>query len=473
VTRIDLGLAAHGILLPAVGHSLLYGLGLARLRRADVLLLGLSYLLGWAALASLLSLALIVGIPSGLTTVVLLAAALVVCGVLAGRRTADGYAPPARRPWHPAAAVAAGLGGAVLAVEAIAALVVSVKSEWITDIDVLNAWLPRAHSIHLSHQLDATLWGSFLAPWYPPLAPVGYATTFDFVGGFHPSVLPFQQTLLGIAFLLAVVGLLARSAPPWLTLPSLALLTTTPWFWWRLQSLLPDQTLAYLLVIAAIACVLWLDERRGAWLGVALVLLTAATLTKLEGLLFGSILVVVVLVAGFVVHRRAALPACVLLLAPLAILPWRLWLATHEVVTSSPEYNTTQLDSPGFLADRIDRLTYALEYMLRAPFTGEGLTAVMVCLSLAVLLAVAPRIPAIAAAVGVWLGLSFIGLACVYWIANLEVDEYLGQTASRVGTTLIIAAWALSPLLLGLALRRSPGETSDSPSLRTRFRTKP
>ena len=77
------------------------------------------------------------------------------------------------------------------------------------------------------------------------------AVTFHFVHGFHPSLLPVQQVLLGVSFLLAAFALLDRYVPRWISLPSLALLVTAPWFWWRMQSILPDQTLAYLLSLAA------------------------------------------------------------------------------------------------------------------------------------------------------------------------------------------------------------------------------
>ena len=46
-----------------------------------------------------------------------------------------------------------------------------------------------------------------------------YAINFEFVGGFHPALLPFQQTVLGIAFILAVLGLLDRFTPRWISLP--------------------------------------------------------------------------------------------------------------------------------------------------------------------------------------------------------------------------------------------------------------
>jgi hypothetical protein len=467
VSRIDLGLIAFDAILAGVGYALLCALGIARLQRGDVRLLGLSYLVGWALFGSVLSLGLMAGIQLRVATVVLVGAVLAGGCAIAVRRTArtrPALAPrPERGRPHPLALLAAGLGAAILVVELAAAVVASIKSGWTTDIDVLTAWLPRAGIIYSTHQLDPGTWGTFLCPWYPPLAPAMYAGTFAFAGGFHPSVLPLQQVILGIAFLLAVLGLLDRYAPRWLSLPSLALLVSAPWFWWRLHSLLPDQTLAYLLVGAGLTSVLWLQERCRAWLGLAVVFLVAASLTKIEGVVFGSVLVAVVLVAGFRQQRRAALPAVVLLVGPAAIVPWHLWLARHQVPTSTPDYNAPHLLSPTFLADRIGRLTYALDSML-----GWGLsldlrvpTLAMIWLSIGVALAVWRSIPVISSTVGAWLVLSFLSLGAIYWTGRVEVHWYVETSASRVGGMIIIAAAVLTPLLLGLALGKRQAPTPE------------
>jgi hypothetical protein len=459
LTRVYLGLVANGALFLLVGYALLYALGLARLRRADLRLLGLAYLAGWALLGAVLSLTLILGIHMGIATILVAAALLTAVGALVGRRTGPAEsAVPVDHGSHPAASAAVGIAAAILVVEAVAALVVSVQNLWTPDIDAMTAWLPRAETIYYWQYLNPSVWGAFVCPWYPPLVPTMYAAAFQFVGGFHPSALALQQTLLGIAFLGGVLAILDRFVPRWISFPSAALLLSTPWFWWRLHSLLPDQTLAYLLVTAALACVLWLHERRGAWLGLATVLLVAATLTKVEGGLFGGILVVAVLVTGFVVHRRAALPGLVLLLGPAATIPWRLWLTQHQVATSTPDYNAPHVLSVGFLSDRFDRLTFALDFMLRAPFGAEPLTGISVCVSIVVLLVVARRLLAVGAAVAAWLVLSFLALAVIYWTSRVDIHFYVGTSASRVGTTLIIAGAVLTPLFLGLALRRAPAD---------------
>jgi hypothetical protein len=457
MTRVALGLLDENLLLLLLGHAVLHGLGLARRPREHLRLVGLAYLTGWALLGVALSLALMAGIPAGLTTSIVLVAVLVVVSALVTTRVPAPVEEPVVRRRSPVAAAAAGLAGAIVVVEGIAALVLPLKNDWDPFLDLLTAWLPRAQTIYYSHSLDAPVWNSFVTPWYPPLIPAAYAQTSFFVGGFHPSVLAFQQTILGLAFVVAVAGVLDRYAPRWLTFPSLALLLSTPWFWWRLSSLLPDQPVAYLLVLAAIGCVIWLRDGRVAWLALAAVFLAAATLTKLEGGIFGGLLVLAVVVAGFASRRRAALPALALLLGPAAILPWRLWLSRNALATSTPDYNVPNLLDPGFLLDRVHRFTYAIRYLLDAPFGHFGpeiQTALLVCLALAAAAAAVFRIPGIVLTVSAWLVLSFLALAVIYWTSRVDLHFYVSTSASRVGTTLIIAGAVLTPLLLGLALRR-------------------
>ena len=105
------------------------------------------------------------------------------------------------------------IGGATIAIAAAAALVTAVKSEWDPNLDLLTAWLPRAEILYYLHAIDPSKWSSFLDPWYPPLVPALYATTFEFAGGFHPSLLSLQQALLGVAFVLAALAILDRVAP--------------------------------------------------------------------------------------------------------------------------------------------------------------------------------------------------------------------------------------------------------------------
>jgi hypothetical protein len=457
MTAIDLGLVAENLIVLAVGWAFLYGIGLASAGRADVILAGLSYLVGWALLGTLLSFSLMLGIPLRVVTVVAIAGVSIAASLVARRLRPP--APDAREPRAGEGALASAVSwfaGAIVVIASAAAIVTAAKSEWDPNLDLLTAWLPRAHLVYLSHGFDVANWSSFLDPWYPPLAPIMYATTFSFAGGFHPSLLSVQQVFLGVAFIASVPAVLDRFAPRWITFSSLALLVTAPWFWWRLTSLLPDQTLAYMLAAAGLASLLWLHERRTAWLALAVVFLMAATLVKLEGLAFAGILAAVVIAAAFVVHRRRAWPVLVLLLGPLAIVPWRIWLASNHVAATNPQLNGSHALSPGFLIHRIHRLTWAIRYMLDAPWTSDYRTAAIIVVAIAVTAVTVRRIPAVTITVAAWLTLSFLALASSYWTAGIDLQFYVATSASRVGGTLIVAAATITPLLLGLALRPQP-----------------
>ena len=256
--------------------------------------------------------------------------------------------------------------------------------------------------------------------------------------------------------MLAALALLDRFVPRWLSFPSLALLLVTPWFWWRLQSLMPDATLAYLLAAAAIVCVIWLYEPNGAWLALGVVFLAAATLAKLEGFVFSLLLVAVIVVAGFVLHRRLALPALLLLLGPAVTIPWRLWLSAHDVMTSNPDFQEPRLTSPSFLSSKVGAFFHSLGLILGGPWRpAYRTTEIILVIGALVAIGVARRIPVLAAATVAWLGLMALALAGTYAATRVaSTDSYIGFTASRVGGTFIVAVATLAPLLLGLALRR-------------------
>ena len=447
----------------AVGYAALYGLGFARSGLGALRLAGLAYLVGWALLGSVLALGLVVGIDPRLVTVLVLTAVAAGAGILLARRVPALVLPDRAQSRRPLALAASALGGAILAVACLAALALSVKGAGYADyIDNVDFWIPKAASIFFTHGLDSGTLRFLLHPEYPPLLPAMNAATFHFVGGFHPSVLPFQMTLLGIAFVAAVPAVLSRFAPLWITLPTLALLVTTPWFWWRLQSPLADQPVAYTVAVGTLCCLIWLVERRGAWLALAVVLLTAASLTKLEGSMLSALLLVVVLVAALLLHGRAGWRAAWLAVAPAALVPWHLWLTHHDLPASAADYDATDLLRPGLLADRIHRLTEAVRWLFETPI-HQAQTAVLVCVAIVALVAVAIRLPALTATAVAWFVLASAGLVSVYWIGKLEITFYLSTSMSRVGTAIIVTAAAVVPLLLGLALEPDGDEARAGP----------
>jgi hypothetical protein len=265
----------------------------------------------------------------------------------------------------------------------------------------------------------------------------------------HPTLLPLQQCIVSIAFLASVPALVGRRAQAWILFPVLALLAVAPEFWQRMASVLPDQTIGYLVSLAVLACVIWLRERRGAWLALAVVLLGAAVLTKAEGLFFGGALAVVMAVVA--ARRRAGRQALALFLAPALLLPWKLWLWRHGQPLGPSEYHVSNLLRPQYLASHAWRLRYASDHLLSLIFDFGSWRLVLPLALLAVVL-VARAAWRVAAVVALWLLLAFGSLSAVYWIGYPEVHWYVATSAKRVAGTLPIVAAVVTPVLLSLAL---------------------
>jgi hypothetical protein len=470
---IPFGLAALDLLFPLIGVAFLSLIGVAASLGAGMRLLGLAYLTGWALLGVTLSLGLTVGLPLNVPIVVLVAATLVLaCSAAASRRW---FVPLERRPlvaiWRFDRWISR-IGAIILCAAGVALLAGAVTEPWsvTSNFDAFFFWLPKADSIYVSHGLDPTLWRQFRHMEYPPLFPAMNAATFAFTGGFHPSLIPFQQALLSLAFVLAIVALLDRVAPRWLSVPVLAMLATAPWFWVRATSLMPDQTLAYVMAVAALTCVLWLLDSRPSWVALGALFLAAGTLTKLEGWLSAFFLAAVVIVTSLVQFRWRGIRAAWLLLGPGTIVVWWIWLHANGLRGSSPDYALSSVFDPSFLDHQASRLGYSASAMTvtaghmlatATPFGPIELTsradAWAFAAALVVLLVFAARSSAaVTAAVACWLVLALAGLEIVYWIGRIPVKVYVWDTVDRVEETPVILTLTLLPLLLALALRLVP-----------------
>ena len=231
-----------------------------------------------------------------------------------------------------------------------------------------------------------------------------------------------------------------------------------PAVWSNIFSVLPDQTLACLLAVAAVTGILWLDEGRRAWLVLSVVFLAAAALTKTEGVLLGSLLAVVLLGAGLVIRRRRALAGLTLLLGPLAIEPWRLWLADHHQPVSASVYSWTSLFHPEYLSDRLDRLSYATGHMVDLLVDSNRWSPILP-LTLAVLVVLAPTLRALG-------GARRLAARRVLRPRNGLLDRHAGRPVVRRDLRLPgrpqppLVAGAVLPLLLGIALERDRAEES-------------
>src|SRR5262249_2056821 len=94
--------------------------------------------------------------------------------------------------------------------------------------------------------------------------------------------------------------------------------------------------------------------------------------------------------------------------------------------------------------------------LLVRPWGAFDPTEVILVAGFIVLICVAPRIPVIAAATLVSLGLMIVALATTYAVSRMNLDAYFNYSANRAGGTFVVAFATLPAPLLGLALRERP-----------------
>ena len=470
--RILLGLLVVDGLALGVGLSLLGALGLPRAR--NVLDLALAFVAGWAELGVAWTLLAIVGAAMTAWEAVAVAVVLIVAQGLAARRRIADAAPQAADGPDRRARVVAIAGAAGVSLVLACGLVVASTSSADTEWDVWAFWLPKAKSIYYFDGLQDGRDGitTFASAEYPPLAAVVDAVTFRFAG-VHPADLLLQRWLLLAGFFLALAGLLLRRARPALVWPPLAMLAAAPATVRYADSLLADPLVAVTVALAAVCGVLWLLDPSRAFALLTALFLAAAALVKTEGFLLGMLLAVLLLAFGLSTRRYGDLVAIVL--APVAaLLPWKLWLATHDAPLWSDLYDFGDLFRPGYLLDRLDRLGYALEHMTRSVLSPDLWLLSIPVVAVAVALA-APRNPRLAGLAASWIVVAFAGLASVYWISPLPVEFYVDTSAQRVLISIVVVSVAMTPLLLAAALEPVPRtvdrrESGSRPARETRAR---
>jgi hypothetical protein len=448
-----IGLAVLDALLLGVGLALLYGFGLVRDRRSVLRFSGLALIVGWAAVGVAVSFALMAGLSLAVWQVLLLAAAVILAGLLLGTRvrTAAVERAPLGRP-APIALAA----GAVLGLYGLALLLRAWFGGASTSWDAWAVWIPKAKSIVLFDGIDLGLGGfaSFAHPYYPPLVPGMDAVTFRFMDSIDPSRLPLQEWILCAAFIGALAGLLAGRVRPTILAPSLLAVALMPSFEHLVGSSLADYPLALLFGLAGLLGALWLLEGSFVYLAVAGVLAAGAALTKNEGLPLVLLLAVVLALAALISRRRRPLlPALLATAALLAVVPWKLWLSAHDLPQTT-EFYYRDLFDPGYLHARLDRLGTALEEVPGYLLSPDRWLLAVPLLLVATALVVGRRRGLAFLAAGIVVA-GFVGQTLIYWIGRPPIDWFIETSADRTLATLAVFSASLLPLLLAEAFRDS------------------
>jgi hypothetical protein len=441
------GLVVFNFCILGTGAGVLWGLRGWRWWTDFVRLAGVAYMLGVASLTVLLTLELVLGIPVTLATIVLSCILLVGSGLVAGR--VRGHSSPALRPpgWHfPGLSLFAALFVAGIVVYLEGLFRVGRLSSIVGDWDSWAFWVPKAQTIYWSGRLEPEFLS--LLPGgasYPPGLPALHAGAFHAMGSADTVTLHLQYWFYAAGFVAAVAGLLARRVHQAILFPILLLALIAPSLVERTTMAYGDIPLAYLVALAALLVVLWVEEQRIWQLAAATVLLSGAMLTKREGILFA----ICVLLAGFVASWKERhlvwkrLVAAGLVSFALS-LPWRIWFTAHGLPSDAPD--------AGYLGafDHLDRVWPSFKLVVTTLFDAD-LWPVLPALAIAAIV--------LAALGGAWrvsvYGAVFTAAVVVTttWAIwsniTLQFTQYdATNPIVRVTSTPILAFAALTPLLL-------------------------
>ena len=450
------GLATYNILVFGVGSGLLWGLGGWRFWSDLFRLAGVAYLLGLATMMITLTLALVVGLPLTLATAAASGAALFLTGVgLGALRGNPRPTLPAQRVRVPGLSlfVALFVAAIVVFLEALfrAGRLASIGLEW----DGWAFWVPKAKALYFFGELDTEFLFA-LPPWtpsYPPGLPALHGLAFHAMGSADASTLHLQYWFYAVGFVGAVIGLLATRVRQAILFPLLLVVLVTPSLVYQFVSVNADVPLAYLVAIAALLVVLWLEERQDWQLATATMLLSGAILTKREGIL----LVACVFLAGFaasVKERRTLWPrlAIAVGVAFAITLPWRVWFMEKGLPSDGPD--SGYLGSFGYL----ERAWPAFELVVMTFFDTGLWLVVPILAGLAVGLAIVVRAWQLSVFTGVFAGAAFAAATWAIWAntaLTLTPDNADNPIVRLLGTPILVLA-LLTPLLLERAWGMAP-----------------
>jgi hypothetical protein len=415
--------------------------------RALARLAGLAYLLGLAAVGVVLVLELVIGIPFGLVTVVLTALGLAAAGFAVRLRRAG--SPPLGEPRVPISPVVTGVGAA-LAVVYVEASFRSGRLALLGGWDAMGFWVPKAKTIYFFGGLDEQLFREITNSSYPPLVPALQAAAFEFMGSADTETLHLLFWFPLVAFIAAVAGLLAPRVPALLLWPALLLVALTPELVDRALAPMADIVLDYFVALAALLTVLWLIERARWQLILAAVFLSAAMVTKREGLMLAACIVAAALIVSLRRWRRTWPPLLVAAAASvLPLIAWQIWFRSHGISGQGPTAGGI-----GVL-DHLDRAWPSFELALDTLFDHNLWLVVMPLAVAGILLALLAGARVLPAFVGLLTVFAVAGFTWSTW-AWLEfpiTKDPAVNPISRVTGGLVIALAGLLPLLFHAAWR--------------------
>lgn len=407
--------------------------------------LGLSYILGIAAVCVEATLVLVAG--GGIPTAVVLALSLGTAAVASlfalARRRPLPHGRPIFRRLSPSVAA-----GGVVALGTLAMLGIFydvARMNGLTAYDAFAFWVPKAKAIYFFGGLDKALFTTLPAPSYPLLVPALQAIDFHLMGSADQTTLALQYWFLFAGFVAAVAGLLRPRVPSLYVWTFLASAVAMPELDKRLLGPQADWPLDIFFAVAALCLALWI-ERRETWLLCACTLLLAAEMaTKREGQLLTACLVVAAVAvtwrSRWSVWPRIAGGAA---LAFAINVPWRIWWTSRHLTPDTPDSGV------GTLSATASRVWPSIRVVLTLLFDYHSWLAVVpiaLLAAVALLLRREPTLPLFFIGTVV---LCVVGFTWILWsIPSLELNTSQGATPiPRAVGSVVLLSVAFAPLLL-------------------------
>ena len=364
-------------------------------------------------------------------------------------------ATPARTGGVASVAVAACIA-VVVALGGATVLAASRSTAWLDD--TWFQWLPRG--LMLQHQgLDAQVFT--LVPGHIAFVDFDYplwwslVTADAFRAGTEMNGVSTASAIFVVAGIAALARLLHGLVRPVVLWPGLLLALAAPNLIYQTQSGGADPVLAVYLVVALAAGGVWIA--RGDPLVLATGIAAAATATSIKGEGLPQLLLYSAVLALFALRedrRRVVLALTIPLAGAVGVLPWRLWLATHDApgrIRYGPALH------PIFMFDRADRVPPAFDSIVRHVLEPRSWLVALPLLVALTLFAVfrTRRIVWLGPIVAVAAGIAF--WTVVYWAGPFEVHIWLATSVARVVASVPLLAAVASPALAEAAFRRPKG----------------
>lgn len=465
--RAELGLAAMTAALWATGALVLRAAGVVHGARSLAVWSGLAFLVGTSTVGvALVALAVVGAGPTSVSVAVTFAVVAASAGVAARRLRVPPPAPgPRRASAQTPVLVVVGLGAAIL-------ILLGTRLAAVHPVEAFDAWafwLVKSLLIYDAGGIPSELASGgyeLMHVDYPMLLPVLDAAYFRVMGSADVRLGAFPYWVLHVAFAWTFAAVGARLTRPALWAPLVAVFAVTPAVLSQVFSHLGDVPTATLVGSGALLAGLWLRTGERRWLVLGTLLLAGAANGKNEGLAAAfAVLVALALACAVERRRRRGLrPVGVAVGAVvLAILPWRLWVATHDV--RGGDIDAADALDPGLLSDRADRVPPALDGILDELVDVDRwglLAAATLALTAGALSRAATR------AIGVYYGASIVlvggSLTLAYWISNWEIHEHLASSADRVVQPMGFLGFAAVLHLAAQLYEADEGAAPDAPA---------